>query len=226
MGLLSTQPFRSLYIVYFIATFLPRAMLLSLYYVPLFLRPNQKWSQSRSLRSALFHSFIAFASLIEMQSSKTLSPGPAKERFITIPPAPTSVLSGPAVSDPQVQPATIGGMWYPMRYDPKLHRDRKVALSFHGGAYVMGGVRPLEGGWGPELLARHLGGDSTKKPDLSNDPEAYSGGFTLMPQYRLAWQSEHGPSRFPASLQDAISAYVYLVQTLRVALQTSSSPAI
>ncbi len=70
-------------------------------------------------------------------------------------------------------------MWYPERYKPRVNTNKKIVLHFHGGAYVLGGVRPMEGGWGPEVLAKAIH------------------GLVLCPQYRLS--SEHR-GRFPAAL--------------------------
>lgn len=93
-------------------------------------------------------------------------------------------------SDNWVQSIPIGGMRYPKLYEPEIDTDKKIVLHFHGGAYVLGGVRPMEGGWGPEVLAKAIH------------------GLVLCPQYRLSSQPN---ARFPAALQDSITAHQYLL---------------
>lgn len=71
-----------------------------------------------------------------------------------------------------------------------MDAGKKIAIHFHGGAFVLGGCRPKEGGWGPDMFARKLS------------------GFSLMPQYRLTSNSS---TRFPTAMQDGLTAYMYLL---------------
>lgn len=59
----------------------------------------------------------------------------------------------------------------------------------------MGGVRELEGGWGPRVLSKRM-----------DCP-------VLLPQYRLSVEEN---ACFPAALQDAMTAYVYVLNELKV----------
>lgn len=45
-------------------------------------------------------------------------------------------------SDKWIEPVPIGGMWYPKRYKSGVDTNKKIVLHFHGGAYVLGSVRP------------------------------------------------------------------------------------
>jgi acetyl esterase/lipase len=97
------------------------------------------------------------------------------------------------LEDPEIKPAVIGGMWYNTPYVAGKHevQGRRVVLHFHGGAYVVGGYRPKEGGiWGPGNLAKRFG------------------AFVFCPQYRL---SSLPNGRFPAALQDAVTSYKFLL---------------
>ena len=85
-----------------------------------------------------------------------------------MPPAASSVYRGILANDAAVKPNVVGGMWYPRPSDPSMDAGKKIAIHFHGGAFVLGGCRPKEGGWGPDMIGRKLS------------------GFSLMPQYRLA----------------------------------------
>ncbi|PQE32438.1 alpha beta hydrolase fold-3 domain containing protein [Rutstroemia sp. NJR-2017a WRK4] len=70
-----------------------------------------------------------------------------------------------------------------------------VVIHFHGGAYVLGGARQMESGWGPEVLSKRMGCP------------------VLQVQYRLAIEPN---SCFPAAVQDGITAYNYVLKTLGV----------
>jgi hypothetical protein len=65
-------------------------------------------------------------------------------------------------------------------------------------AFVLGGARPLEGGWGPELLSHRMACP------------------VLTPQYCLAVEDH---ASFPATLQDAITAYAHVVHVLGVSTE-------
>ncbi|CAG8976213.1 hypothetical protein HYALB_00011144 [Hymenoscyphus albidus] len=97
--------------------------------------------------------------------------------------------------DPVVRPAVIGAACYPKAYHPGQATQR-ITLHFHGGAYVLGGCRPLESGWGPVVLSRHMKGPVSQV------------------QYRLSVDDD---SYFPAALQDGITAYAYLLEDLGIA---------
>jgi acetyl esterase/lipase len=94
------------------------------------------------------------------------------------------------LDDADIRPTKIGGMWYPKLYSPVDDVGKRIILHFHGGAFVLGGCRPREGGWGPDLLARRIS------------------GLSLCCQYRLALDPK---SRFPAAVQDAVTSYRYLL---------------
>ena len=106
-----------------------------------------------------------------------------------MPPAKSECYSEVA-NDKWIQPASVGGMWYPKLYESDFDSDKHIVLHFHGGAYVLGGVRPKEGGWGPGILAKAIH------------------GLVFCPQYRLSSKSK---GRFPAALQDSITSYQYML---------------
>jgi acetyl esterase/lipase len=96
----------------------------------------------------------------------------------------------------RIRPAEIAGFWY--ESPPPAEKVWKlVVLHFHGGAFVLGGARPMECGWGPKDLSKRL-----KCP-------------MLVPQYRLS-DSRDPTTAFPAALQDAVMAYTYHLYTLKV----------
>lgn len=183
------QPGKGIWTILFILYGPLRLVFSLLYFIPRYFRPHPQWTYHQAVGNAILKLWFSFASTIEFRTAKSLEPGSEKERFVVIRPADPKSYSGVA-SDRWVQPVSIGGMWYPKLYNPDINNPKKIILHFHGGAFVLGGVRPMEGGWGPEVLAK-----ATHR-------------LVLCPQYRLS----SGPiTRFPAALQDSITAYQYLL---------------
>lgn len=119
-------------------------------------------------------------------------------RFALVQPAASKLYTG-ALADPDVLPHAIGGTWAP-KLPPRTRtassQDLLVALHFHGGAFVIGDGRDQDSGFTADVLRNNAGCTHV---------------FT--PQYRLA----HSPNdRFPAALQDAVSAYMYLIKQLGI----------
>ncbi|KAH8651516.1 Alpha/Beta hydrolase protein [Tricladium varicosporioides] len=112
-----------------------------------------------------------------------------KELLVPITPSSTPGVYGGICDDKQIKPVTICGYWYPSPYNPSEDKGKKVVLQFHGGAFVIGDSRPSQSGYAAGLLTRHV-------------------GKTLMVSYRL---SSNPGGRFPAALQDALSALYYLI---------------
>jgi acetyl esterase/lipase len=195
---LTKNPLKSIYTIIFLTTLPFRILYFVLIAIPRSLRPHQSWSFYQTFSSSILKQWFTFASTIRYQTSKSLQAGSDGTRFIVMPSASSEKYVGALLDDKtssgkgrsEIVPESIGGMWYPRLYDPQTDNGKKVAIHFHGGAYVLGGCRPIESGWGPEVLARHLD------------------GFVLQPQYRLAvFESSH----FPAALQDGLTAYAYIL---------------
>jgi acetyl esterase/lipase len=189
-SLLTRQPGKGLWTFATLVVLPAHLLFLLLYNVPHFLRANPKWTYHQAVGKAVFALWWRYASVVEYHPTKTLEPGADGARFIVMQPATSDIYRGILAADPVVRPVPIGGMWYPRPYDPDIDADKKIAVHFHGGAYVLGGCRPMEGGWGPDVLARQLS------------------GLVLQPQYRLAMNTG---SRFPAAIQDGLTAYAYLL---------------
>lgn len=184
------HPYKATYTAITITLLPVRLLLILLYNIPPSLRPHIKWTYHQAIGRAILCLWFNYASTVEFRPPKSLSQGADGDRFVTMPPAPDSNYRSILTRDPAVRPTVLGAMWYPRPYDPRTNQGTKIAIHLHGGTYVLGGVRPMEAGWGPPALAGMLD------------------GFCLMPQYRLA--TDEG-SRFPAALQDALTAYVYLL---------------
>ncbi|KAJ5140967.1 hypothetical protein N7448_004375 [Penicillium atrosanguineum] len=193
---LTRQPYKGIYTIFYLA-FLPlRVLSILVYFIPKTLRPNPTWTYHQAIGMRLFKLYFQFATDTELHVSKTLDPGSEKDRFVII--KPSSKLPCPYTGlvnhDPAIVPCPVGGVWYAESPKPGEVPER-VIIYFHGGAYVLGGVREYEGGWGPRVLATRLACP------------------VLLPQYRLSVDEN---ASFPAALQDAITAYVYVLNELKV----------
>ena len=82
-----------------------------------------------------------------------------------------------------------GGTWYPN--PPPQGYKRDIVLHFHGGGYAIGEGRPGDAAYAAKTLSRIA-------------------QYILMPSYRLA--SNQG-GHFPTALQDAVSAYAFVIST-------------
>ncbi|KAM3066539.1 hypothetical protein ACMFMG_002253 [Clarireedia jacksonii] len=166
-----------------------------LYYIPQSLRPSPQWSYNQALRIRLLKAFLANLSRIELLTPPDLTPGAEQSRFATIHPARPERYQGVTMSNFEIRPDTIGGTWYPNR-PSNADAAGDVVLHFHGGAYVIGSGRTDDAGFAAKTI-------------IANSTAAH----VFCPQYRLA--SNPG-GKFPAALQDAITSYLYLVETLRI----------
>ena len=186
------QPGKGLYTVAFLS-YLPLRLLLRLiYYVHAGFRPNSKWSYRQAIGSFAFGALWKLWTTVEYHPAKTLEAGAEGDRFISIQPDSKPDRYQGVLKDARIKPTTIAAMWYPRKFSPStdLGSTTKVVLYFHGGAYVLGGCRPIEGGYGPETLAKAFG------------------SVALAPQYHLAWQED---GHFPAAIQDGVTAYAHLI---------------
>ncbi|KAL1867648.1 hypothetical protein VTK73DRAFT_4047 [Phialemonium thermophilum] len=163
-------------------------------------RPCPAWTFRQALRIRVTKSLLRWASVLRITSTLSLDAGPEGERFCLVPPAPRQFYLG-VMRDPAVRPHTIGGTWTPAPPHGCARAGRRddemrVVLHFHGGAYVMGNGRDEDTGFLAETYLSQAG---------------FTHVFT--PQYRLATSPD---GRFPAALQDALSAYWHLVAGLGI----------
>jgi acetyl esterase/lipase len=161
-----------------------------LYYASSSTRQHPRWSLKQAVAAQALRTAIWHFCMVRISTPLILKPK-AKENGLLVPIAPSSTpgVYGGICDDKQIKPATICGYWYPSPYSPSEDKGQKVVLHFHGGAFVVGDCRPSESGYAAGLLTQHV-------------------GKTLMVSYRL---SSNPGGRFPAALQDAVSALHYLL---------------
>ncbi|EPE35383.1 alpha/beta-Hydrolase [Glarea lozoyensis ATCC 20868] len=197
-GRLTRQPYKFLYGTFLIITLPLQILYIFLYRKPKHLRQHPRWTYLQATGLDIFLIWWKYTSTVRYVTPKSLKPGFLKDRFIVIsPPSTTPSIYRGIVDDAVVRPSTIGAAWYPAVYTPGSTGGlaQQITIHFHGGAYVLGGCRPLESGWGPEVLAKHMKGP------------------VLQVQYRLSVEKD---AHFPAALQDGLTAYHYVLNHLKV----------
>ncbi|KAL9003710.1 MAG: hypothetical protein Q9188_003433 [Gyalolechia gomerana] len=188
-SLLPYQPFKAIYLS---AAFLLLAVRAPIWFLYLLPRPLRQHS-SYTLRQAFV---IAFAKTLSYHGCQVrdhptwfLSPGAEKDRFERIAPSNKDIYRG-VLNDPEIKPVEIGATWYPSIYAPGDAKRKTIILHFHGGAFVIGDGRQKDLGYGASLMTSHT--------------DAWVLGIT----YRL---SSNPGGRFPAALQDVVTAYQSLL---------------
>lgn len=177
----------------------------SLLHLPLlaaaYLQPERRqdpdWTYRQAICNSVLKAFLDAFAFCRIKPSLSLRPGLERDRFILIEPSKPELYKGIA-QDKEVKPETVGATWYPKRLpvDFIIPEGGHIVLHLHGGSYIMGDGRTAS----CRFLAKNL---------LSHTPARY----VLSLQYRLAG---HPKGRFPAQLQDAISAYSYMIHTLHI----------
>lgn len=145
--------------------------------------------------SRLVYPFLDAQSRVGITETLTLKPEFEGDRFQTVPVPSSDIFKGPLLST-TIKPAEVGGTWFPNAPGSDI-ASKKVVLYFHGGAFVQGDGRTAQYG-------------SIAKKFL--DTGTADAVFSL--QYRLSGLGGQNP--FPAALQDALSSYVYLLNTLQI----------
>ena len=187
---LTKQPLKALFTLYTLLTSIPHLLFLTLKFILPSQRQHHAYTHRQAIGVALLRTWFNYASAVEFLFPLSLAPGKEKERWVVLPPASGSSLYTGALKSDGVEPATIGGTWYPHLYNPDTDNERRVILHLHGGAYVTIGARD--------------GDLATARQVLADEMQS----MVFFPQYRL---SSYPNSHFPAALQDAVTAYRYLL---------------
>ncbi|KAI0206707.1 alpha/beta hydrolase fold-3 domain-containing protein [Astrocystis sublimbata] len=187
--LLSYQPVKVVFQLAYIGSILIRLPLWMVNSLVPFLRPHPRWTFKQTLMSR-----ISYAAL-DMQSrcgvTETLSTQPAKEgdRFQVAKPSDSALYQG-VLNHADTKPATVGGTWFPQAPGQDA-ATKTVVLYLHGGAFVQGDGR--------HNFCNFVGTNFVKHGNVD---------YLFAVQYRL---SGYGLNPFPAAVQDAFSAYNFLL---------------
>lgn len=193
--LVSYQPLKFLFqISYASLVFLRLPYYVTLSLIPSF-RPNKKWNAKQTFMTRIFYPLLDSIARIGITETLTLDPGKEGRRFQMVPVSTSDAYRGPLESE-TVKPAKIGGTWFPDVPGADV-TSKTVVLYFHGGAFVQGDGRTATCG----SIAKYF-------------LEKGSADVVFSLQYRLSGHGGLNP--FPAALQDALSSYLFLLNTLHI----------
>lgn len=201
--LVSYQPFRLLYKLAAAVSIIARLPFWIVIGLVPQLRPNRNWSLLQTVMARFLRASLHMDSVIGIGEAETQSltaPRGEGDRFVVAQPHDAHLYLGPLASDPGVTPAPVAGTWRPGPPPPGAAAGSldKVVMHIHGGAFVRDHpLTPASGFLSATLLA-HAGGVDA----------------VFAPQYRLSGHGGRNP--FPAALQDALTAYLYLVRGLGI----------
>lgn len=199
--LVSYQPFRLLYKLAGAASIIARLPFWLVIGLVPSLRPNRQWSLIQTVMARVLRASMHIDSVIGLGEAETQSLTPPKgegDRFVVIQPFDAHLYTGPLAADPSanVSPEAVGGIWRPGPPPADAAASlKKVVLHIHGGAFVRDPPGTEAQGFLSTTLLSHAGVDAV---------------FSL--RYRLSGHGGRNP--FPAAVQDALTAYLYLVRGL------------
>ncbi|KAI0172253.1 alpha/beta hydrolase fold-3 domain-containing protein [Hypoxylon sp. FL1284] len=159
------------------------------------LRPRPAWTAKQSFMTRVAYVLLDIECRIAITRPLSLEGGKEGDRFQTVKPQSPDRYRGPLECD-SVQPAVVGGTWFPRAPGADI-ASKLVVLYIHGGAFIRGDGRTDDAGFAARSWIERGGADAV---------------FSL--QYRLSGHGGLHP--FPAALQDALTAYLHLVEDLRV----------
>lgn len=192
------QPGFAVWVVIAVPRVALSASFYSIYYIPSSQRQNRKWTYRQAFMTQVVKKTIGIITELGFTESVSLSAGKLGKRWVVIDPAEVNADYGLFLSN-KVRPEKIGGSWYPDP-PPANQQDEKslIILSFHSGSFLWLTGRPEDSGYTADLLNRKMS----------------SSARSLWVQYRLAGGRD--PTPYPGPMQDAVTAYVYLVKTLGI----------
>lgn len=190
--LITRQPFKTLFILLSSLYTGIRIPFWIVYFIPSFLRQHPQWSYKQALVVRILSAFLKTISQAEHGKATPLK-GNVSKGWVVIQPARAAAYTGVVSKDKQTKPQPLGGTWYPET--PKKYTGGDIVLHIHGGAFVVGDGRQGDSGFTAKMILKHT-----------------SATHAFFPQYRLSCNG----ARFPAALQDVISSYCYLTETLEI----------
>ncbi|KAI8962290.1 alpha/beta-hydrolase [Daldinia sp. FL1419] len=185
----ATQPFKGIYTLLFGVKTALSLPIISFSYIFKSFRPVSGWNYRLCFGVALIRVVFRYYTAIRYQHPRQLKAGKSGDRFALIPPPDSTFFSGALVSK-DIEPAPVGAIWHPAPVRKDQGRGQKVVIQFAGGAFVLG--------WEPNGMAKSV--YDTISPHFKTAKILYT-------QYRLAGSGTH----FPAPLQDALTAYNYVL---------------
>ncbi|OTA93657.1 hypothetical protein M434DRAFT_72783 [Hypoxylon sp. CO27-5] len=192
--LLSYRPLNLVFKLAYVGTIVIRLPIWIISAAIPFLRPHPKWTAKQTFMTRVAYAVLDIDSRIGITEQLSLEKQKEGDRFQVIKPSPEDVYKGPLASD--IKPDVIGGTWFPKAPGGDL-ASKLVMFHCHGGAFVQGNGRTDQCGFLADTMVTQGGAD-----------------FVFSVQYRLSGYSGLNP--FPAALQDALTAYLFLINDLKI----------
>lgn len=189
-SLVTSQPGKAIWTIGAVVVTVVMLPFWLLYYSQRPLRQHPGWTYHQAVMNQLFEAYLYHSAAVQVHTLLRLDSGAEGERFVIITPSSKDIYRGILQRDPAIQPVTTGGTWYPSLYKPRSTDNQTIVLHFHGGGYTIAEGRPADAAFAAKLLEESL------------DAKA------LFLSYRLA---SNPTCYFPAALQDAVTAYQYLL---------------
>lgn len=190
----SKQPFKAVFITFQVFKTLTLVPWLLIRYSLKSARPYPEWSLKLSVTNPIIRELFTFYTATRTNAMSIVASDheKAKDRYSLVQPADAKAYTG-IVTPGAVQPAAVGGLWYPAP-PPSSEGDvakEKVVLHLPGGAFVLAFGSEMYGSDVSKAISQYLGVPRT-----------------FFAQYRPATDDA---TRFPAAIQDAITFYSYIL---------------
>ncbi|KAJ5280847.1 hypothetical protein N7478_006219 [Penicillium angulare] len=179
----------------FLLRIIPLVTFYLFYYIPPSNRQSKTWTYRQALFTRLLKRFCNLVTATGTTTPLSLEADSLGTQWVVMTPAPDRSYRGPLASD-TAKPEKIGATWYPHPSAENTDVNEKglVVLSFHSGSFLWMTGRPEDS----SAIARKI------------NAKVGPGTRSLWVQYRLA--GGKNPTTYPGPMQDAITAYHYLVK--------------
>ncbi|KAL9024809.1 MAG: hypothetical protein Q9196_006243 [Gyalolechia fulgens] len=188
-SILPYQPFKAIYLLTAYAFVAVRAPIWFFYLLAPGLRQHPSYTLRQAFMITLGKTLSYHGCQVRHHPPLSLTPGAEQERFERIAPSDKDIYRG-VLNDPEIKPVEIGATWYPTVYSAEDAKRKTVVVHLHGGAFIVGDGRKKDLGYCASLLTSH------------------TDAWVLGVSYRL---SSNPGGRFPAPLQDVVTAYQSLL---------------
>ena len=192
--LCSSQPFKAIYFVYFLADVVIRLPFRLIYYLPRQLRPVRTWSLKTCLTVALLRDVFDLVEATHYQGAPPPDPKNMKKNSILLePPNKGSIYRGVLTPTKGIQPVPRVGVWIPNPEARTAANKEKVVIHFPAGSFIFG--------YDPAVVGPPITGLINKYVQP---------GKVLFAQYRISISAS---TRFPAAVQDAVTFYHGVIES-------------
>jgi acetyl esterase/lipase len=185
-SIITMQPIKAVWTVAAASLTLVKLPFWLLYFLPRRFRQHPQRTYRQAIMNEVCRAILYHTSRVEVRTPVQLDE--KDSRFVKIHPAKQEEVYHGLLNDAEVQPTVTGGTWYPSLY--QAADEDTVVLHLHGGAYVTVQGRPTDIDFLATTLVKNLKAKA----------------FLL--SYRLSCNEG---CHFPAALQDAVTAYQYLL---------------